>query len=216
MNIVIAYIFPIHGPHDGQAQRFADTFRASNPQQEHALFVICNGGRPSQAQKNLFHDIPVCFMEGDNIGWDIGAYQTLADIVDCDMMVGFGSSTYFKRPGWLKRMSEIFQSYGRTNLYGSTASLAPAMHIRTTAFWCQPELLRAYPYEVSSYSDRYQFEHGPLNFTLFALQTGRNAFVGYWDTVRFIQQCDGHPNGYHNGDQSQVLAFDRCTELHCP
>lgn len=216
MNIVLAYIFPIAGQHDGQAQRFADTFRASHPEQEHALFVICNGGRPSQQQKDLFHDIPACFMEGDNVGWDIGAYQALAGVVDCDMLVGFGSSTYFKRAGWLKRMAEIFQSYGQGNLYGATASLAPAMHIRTTAFWFEPELLRGYPYAIETYQDRYEFEHGSQNFTLWAMSQGRQPYVVYWDALIPIQVSDGHPNGYHNGDQSRLLAYDRCTELHCP
>lgn len=212
---MVCYVLLTGPAHIGLAHRFIETYQNHPPGYPHTLAVICNDRYPDDIIRNLFKSIPCIFLPGDNVGWDIGAYQAVAQTTSSDLMVCFGSSSYFKRGGWLERMVSIYSSYG-DHLYGVTGCLAPTPHIRTTGFWCSPKLLADYPYDVKTYQDRYQFEHGYLSFTAFAISQKREAFVIYWNHMKPLLICDGVPNGYHNGDQSEVMAFDRCTELHCP
>ena len=58
-------------------------------------------------------------------------------------------------------------------LYGCWAYLSPNWHVRTTCFWCPPELLRSYPFTIGSTTAmRYDFEHGPHSFTRHVLDAG--------------------------------------------
>lgn len=216
MRVTAVYVCPVFGgAFDQYAARFVESYIAHPPDLPHELFVVSNGGPPTNYLRALFAPTKNEWYEHNNSGYDIGAYQAISKSVYCDMMVCFGSSTYFKRAGWLRRMAEVFEHMGRSNLYGATGCLAPTPHVRTTAFWFRPPLLYSYPLEARSYQDRYFFEHGHQSFTWWAGQMGGEPFIVNWSGVRPLGMCNGVPNGYHNGDQSELLAYDRCTELHC-
>lgn len=221
MNIIVVYVFPTSGQYDAYANRFCSGYRAFDPGHNHQLLVICNGENPSEAQKAIFDGLKPLFIQHDNVGWDIGAYQMISHEVDCDFMVCFGASTYFKRGEWLSRMLEAFIRNGPYHLYGATGNTGNLdvmvwPHIRTTAFWFRPELLRAYPYQIITQRDRYYFEHGPLNFSRFIEAENRQCYVVHWDHIVPLTKSNTIRNGYCNGDQSQLLARDRCTEQFNP
>jgi len=154
------------------ARRFADTYRKFPPGSEpHEVCVIENGGVVTERQRHLFDGLPVSFHAHNNRGKDIGGYEMAAHTIPCDLMLCFGSHVHFWKAGWLDRIVQVFLDNG-PGLYGCWAFHQPAAHIRTTAFWLTPELLRAYPFFVGD-NQRYPFEHGPKDsITAFVRDSG--------------------------------------------
>lgn len=185
MTIALCYIFPILNSrvYEPLARRFADTYRRFPPGSEpHEVSVVGNGGRVLDRQRRLFDGLPVAFYEHDNRGKDIGAYQMAAEMIPCDLMLCFGSHVHFFRPGWLDRIVEAFLDNGPA-LYGCWAFHQPADHIRTTAYWLPPELLRAYPFWVGN-NQRYAFEHGVKDsLTAFVRDSGYPVLQVTWKEV---------------------------------
>ena len=154
------------------AKRFADTYRRFPGSLPHELHLLCNGAEPSALELRPFAGLPAQVHPCSNIGWDIGAFQWAAESIPCDLMVCLGSPVHFHQPGWLGRMVDSYVEFGPA-LFGCWAYLAPDWHVRTTCFWCPPELLRSYPFTIASTrSSRYDFEHGPHSFTRHVLSAG--------------------------------------------
>lgn len=228
MNIALVYIYsPIAGGKylDFYPERFVETYYQFSPQIEHQCFVVCNGTPANTETKCLFSALRnVHFLEHDDSGYDIGGYQFAARCVACDMMVFFGGSTYFKRPGWLRRMAEAWTKRG-PGLYGSTANRGELRvkvwpHIRTTAFWCPPLWMNEYPERVVRPDQRFPFEHGPNCLTEWVRKQKRaKAWLVSWDGEYEWAAWDSVPNGYTKCPQTNILAGDRMTEppyTKCP
>lgn len=189
-----------------------------SPGQNHRTVVVCNAGPKTSETEQLFSPIPNCeFLQHDNSGQDIGAYQKAArEVKNCDLMVFFGGSTYFRREGWMNRMVDSFQVHGPT-IYGCTANRGDANcnvypHIRTTAFWMPPALFNRYPHRVTRDEQRYPFEHGPHCLTKWITAQGMApvlvTFMGEYEWADW----DNAPGGYHSGNQENLLVGDRLTE----
>lgn len=215
MNICVVYVYPkvTHAPAYENAFRFLDTYHKNPAGMDHNLIVVCQGFEPDEDTKMMFGAIPnVSFFVHDNSGWDIGAFQHVAREVKCDMMVFFGNSAYLRGPNWLSRMAEVF-GQNRNCLYGSMQNnghiaIGVYPHIRTTGFWCDPILLLRYPTLIHSQEMRYGFEHGPNSFTMFCATTV-GAYIATWSGI-FGMNMWGHiPNGYHSGDQSDMITGDK-------
>lgn len=89
------------------------------------------------------------------------------------------------------------------NLYGCWAYLSPNWHVRTTCFWCHPELVRSYPkYIGSSKKDRYEFEHGGGSFTRHVIKLGLEAMMVTRKGIFPFNQWRDHAPG---PDDSLVL-----------
>ena len=222
-KVVIVYVFP-NGGKGGfmeKAEKFIQTYHQFPPGMAHETAVVCNGSPVSAREMEIFAPLsPVTFLNHDNTGWDIGGFQAAAKTIDCDMMVFFGAHTYFRRSGWLARMHQIFQQLG-PNLYGCTGNqghLAVGVHphVRTTAFWCPPSWMNEYPHSIKTMGgggSRYEFEHGASCFTNWIKSRGLMPGIVGWDCVYPVDGCDAMTNGFHRGDQSNVLVGDRMT---CP
>lgn len=223
LKITIVYVYPLEGAQNFAplAHNFVASYVANPPGMEHDTLIVCNGAPASDTSKALFNPMPnVTFIDHDNSGWDIGAFQLAARTSNADMMVFFGSSTYLRKPGWLTRMVEVFQQYGDT-LYGSTGNQGDPRsnvhaHVRTTGFWCSPKLLAKYPYIATSqgggpFSQRYEIEHGRDCISSWVIQQGLQPYIVGWDCIWPLHQCDQMPGGYHNGEQYNLLAGDRLT-----
>jgi hypothetical protein len=219
MNPIALYVFPVYDlKYNDQARRFVETYRAYNAGHEHQLWVICNGGEPNDEQRAIFKGIPCLFVPRGNEGWDIGAYQETAhSIVDsglkCDFIVCFGTSAYIKCNDWMKRMVESFVKRGDT-LFGTMGNAGDAAvkvepHIRTTSFWISPSLFAQYPFVVTDSNKRYEFEHGPTCLTTWIRNLGKTPYMVTRDGEYERQEWDFIPNGFHRGDQSNLLAGDR-------
>ena len=156
-KITVVYCYPLNG-HQGfssKALEFSVSYTKNPPGLDHDTIVVCNGNPATQPSKDLFNALPrVTFLDHDNSGWDIGAFQAAARQSNADLMVFFGAHTYFRRPGWLARMNEVYEQFGNT-LYGATGNQGEVRfnvwpHVRTTAFWCSPALFAKYPHSVTT------------------------------------------------------------------
>lgn len=224
MKIACCYVYPAanNGPAFARmAERFVSTYREHPPMMDHLMIVASNGGPPDAKAKSQFSFIEhTHFMQHDNSGKDVGAYQAISKKVICDVMVFFGSSTYFRGPGWLKRMIEVYEKLG-PGLYGCSGhqgigNIFP--HVRTTAFWCSPKLINEHPFRVTDNSQRYEWEHGAQGLTTWARSKGVPVWVVGFNDVKPLHECNSMVGGMHSGNQEQLMCGDRLTSMpyhHC-
>jgi hypothetical protein len=203
--------------YDDYAFRFLNSYHANPPGLQHETVVVLNGLNQSSAIACLFSPLQQCsFLNHDNSGFDIGAFQHAAREVPCDLMVFFGASTYFSRPGWLIRMATSFNQHGNAQYgaMGNRGNLTVGVwpHIRTTAFWMDPKLMNAYPTIVTTPGQRHPFEHGQGCFTDWVTKQGLRSWVITWDRDSLWEQWNDDPEGYSRGGQSGLLAGDRMSE----
>lgn len=185
MKVAVVYVYPMINVRMfyPSAKRFADTYRYSHKSIPHDLHVMVNGGNPRSIDMGPFMGITYQTHEYNNIGWDIGSFQWAAENIPCDLMICLGTHIHFHKPMWLERMVDAFIENGPA-LYGCWAYLSPNWHVRTTCFWCPPQLINAYPNQVgSARASRYDFEHGSNSFTRFVLSAGMDCLMVTWSGV---------------------------------
>ena len=211
MKVVVVYVYPVFGEnHDTCAKRFVESYKQCKAEYPHSLVMISNGGDPTAEQKSIFNVRHKTLIH-DDTGWDIGAYRKAAKEIPCDLMVFFGGTSYLRKCGWLKRMVESYLTHGEA-LYGAMGCASNCTHIRTTGFWMNPALLNEYPHPTTSErSSRYEFEHGANSLTSWIFGRGLKALMVTWNGEYEWQDWNGIPNGYRNGDQSQLVCGDRLT-----
>lgn len=220
MKIVVVYVYAKgiqSGKYEYYALRFLHCYNSFPPGIDHDTVIVLNGSRNSSETTCLFSSLPNChFLQHDNSGYDIGAFQLAARTVPCDMMLFFGSSTFFFRSGWLKRMAEAYQKHGNAQYgaMGNRGNLAVNVwpHIRTTAFWMHPSLMNSYPKRIQRHQDRHPFEHGQNCFTNWTTKQGIKSWVVNWTDELEWENWDSNPNGFSRGDQSALLAGDHLCE----
>lgn len=215
-SIAVVYVHvPNDIPHAQWAWDFVHSYLANPPGYDHKMIVVCNGAQPTEEMRRLFLKLPnVSFFYHDDSGWEIGAYIKLSQSLDTDLMLCLGGSTQLLRANWLARMMDAYEKHG-FGLYGATTNNGDLPcrvhpHVRTTGFWLPPKLLKHYPHTVTSdRRSRFAFEHGPNNLTLWTWSLGFKAWQVTWDTETEWPGWDKVPNGFHRGDQSQILVSDR-------
>jgi hypothetical protein len=207
--VAVVYVYPIVGDdsHDDCARRFASTYRRFPGLADHTLHVMFNGGDPTRDNLAALKPVSYVAHQHDDSGWDVGAFQRAARTIDCDLMVFLGGSTYFKRDGWLRRMVDVYAQYG-PGLYGASASYEISPHIRTTGFWCDPAIVRAYPKQVVTYEDRYAFEHSQASLSRACSAARVDRWLVTWDQVYGEHEWRLADNIFRRGDQSNSLVFD--------
>jgi hypothetical protein len=223
MRVAIVFVYPLGGAgkYYDRAIRFLQTYHDNPPGHDHDSVIVCNGAPACEETKFMFSSLPnVRFLEHGNQGQDLGAFQLASQQAPCDMMVYFGAETYFRKPGWLARMVEVFTKYGSNHLYGSTGNQGDARfnvwpHARTTAFWCSPHLMNSHPMRVTGMgeNERYAFEHGENGLSSWFIKDNRRVWIVGWDCVWPLHSCDQMPGGFHQGGQENILVGDRLT---CP
>ena len=220
-RVTICYVYPLDGQQGfaPKAHEFVQSYLRFPPGAEHDTVVVCNGASASDSSKHLFDPLPsVSFLDHDNSGWDIGGFQAAARRSSADLMVFFGAHTYFRRAGWLARMQSVADELGDT-LYGATGNQGDLRfnvhpHVRTTAFWCSPALFNRYPHRIGqpgTGGQRYESEHGRTCLTNWVKSLGRQPWIVGFDSILPVEQCDSMPEGFHKGNQSNVLVGDRMT-----
>lgn len=219
MKVVVVYVYaPGSGANcDNYLFRFLKCYHDFPPGIEHETVIVLNGIRATSEITCLFSPLKNCgFIEHDNSGYDIGAFQCAARNVPCDMMVFFGASTFFTRGGWLLRMASAFRNHGNAQYgaMGSGAELGANVwaHIRTTAFWMPPQLMNEYPKIVRDPAGRHPFEHGKDCFTEWLKKRGLASWEVTWNSEFIVRNWGSDPNGFHRGNQSGLLAGDRMCE----
>jgi len=220
MKVAIVYVFPntADAQRTEQAARFVSSYNAHKPGMDHESIVVLNGSSGGGAgfATALFASLPnMRILQHDNSGWDIGAFQMAARSVPCDLMVFFGATAWFPKAGWLTRVYQAssLRGLGLFGCHGNQGDGKVAVwpHVRTTGFWMNPTLMNRYPMKVTEPHQRYPFEHGPQCLSNWIKGEGMGVWVVGWDGEYAVDVCDGMPNGFHRGDQSNLLFMDRLT-----
>ncbi len=226
MNIVLMYIYPLDAREQflDNAQNWIQSYRQFPPGHDHRVVVCLPNGTPTPEDKAIFADIVVSdFITYDKGGWDIGAYQEVADTVDSDMMVFCNSRVRFWKSGWLTRFVEAYNQFGPRGLYGASGSYErcfayyahwPNPHIRTSCFATDPKLFRRFPYRVTSRDEGFKFEAGEWNFMKWYEDHAWPVRVVTWDGIYDKWHWRNPPNIFRRGNQTNCLVFDRHHDLY--
>lgn len=207
LQVAICYIAVTNGGLiDSYAPRFVQTYLQFLGQLNPKLIVACNGGPLNPKRQAYFDGLDCEFLPRENDGgWDIGAYQQVAETTDAELLICFGESVYFHRTGWLERIIEARMQFG-PGMYGFFATHAVRAHLNTSAFACDPQLLKKYP-RVLNHGARYEFEHGENAFwRRIAKGGGAAIFVtwdGFWPPGRWREPS----NILNKGDNSNLLCL---------
>jgi hypothetical protein len=218
-DITVVYVhIPSVPKWHSMAKRFVETYEANPPGCGHNTIIVAQGQPIYQDMVGLFNRLgPWQSFAHDNSGWDIGAFQRVAEQRPSPLMVFLSGTTYFRRPGWLVRMRDVFNKFNGVGLFGACGNggdLGKSCHphIRTSSFWCQPIVLLGYPERINETGRRYPFEHGSKNFTLWANSVGLPTVVVDFSNHWNFGEWGRNPRGYHQSDQHDLLLGDRNTE----
>jgi len=215
MNVGVIFVCPVvnWGRFEPLVKRFVSNYKQLPPDYPHELHVICNGGEPTPEIKSLFSDLSPIYHTHDNSGWDIGAFQKFAPLVNCNPILFLGTNTHFRRAGWLRRLVEVYKEIGPGLLATATSNdICP--HVRTNGFLCDPKLVTAAtPNKISTLKDRHHFEVGPTSLYSTARGQGLPCFLVTWDGVYPPERWREPVNIYRRGDQSNCLIYDRHHEI---
>lgn len=220
----VVYIYPEGGAghHRERALKFIDSYHQHPPMMDHVTAIVCNGAPANEETRFMFSSLPnPVFIEHDDSGWDIGGFQRAArDLAHLMMIVFCGGNSYFRRAGWMIHAWEAFRKNGDT-LYGSTGNTGDMNvgvfpHVRTTGFWCSPALMNNYPHRITergSHGQRYEFEHGRTGFTTWVMRQNKLCYIVAWDGVYSLDGANSIPNGFRQGNQTNILIGDRLTQV---
>ena len=100
------------------------------------------------------------------------------------------------------------------SILGAASSFEISPHIRTSCIGGSPSIFTNYPFRVMSRYDACIFEHSPLNFTLWAKNLGYECFVIHQSSTIDLYNSRSHPNGFRNGDQTDMIVNDRHTKIY--
>jgi hypothetical protein len=193
--------------YDMGTERFLRTYDQFKPEEDHQLVIIDCGGAAT-------FNYTFRSLEYYGNGWDCGAYQFAADAIDCDLLVCCNAWTYFWRFDWLRLLQKAYVEHG-PGIYGVSASFERGPHLRTPCFAIATELLREYPIHVK---DRYScnsFEASEHSITRFVQRLGKPAMLVTADGSNWVQpNWRAASNIFRRGDQSNVLVWDRHTDLY--
>jgi hypothetical protein len=204
------------------SRRFVESYKAFPAGYPHDLLVICCQGKPTRAVRSVFEGVRCRFVNYFGQGWDSAAYQFAINNLPHDFVVSLSTRQYFHRPGWLARFVDGRQRGGE-GLYGATASLEcgpsargnwPNPHIRLAFFGVNPAIFRRYPYRIRSRNDGFRFESGDWNLSNWYTSMRLGSFMVTWDGIWTRKDWRRPPNIFRRGDQSNLLAWDRHTEIY--
>lgn len=194
------------------AGKLVESYRLNPPGVDHRTIIVCQNGQPTDEMRQLFSAFPdLTLYHHDNSGFDIGGYLAVARMVETELMVCFGASTFVRRAGWMKRMVEAFEKHG-PGFYGPTASYQVTPHLNTTGVWCPPKLLMDYGArkKIISHGDRYAFEHGDSAFWKYVhFRRGLPVKLVTWCGEYDWPEWRTPAKIYHRDDQSNCLTYFR-------
>ena len=231
-KFVLVYPYVLNGAigYKAKSERMVKTYLENPSGYDHETVVVCNGHKVTDEAKLLFEPLPnLTFIEHDNTGWDLGAFQLAAKTITADIMMFLGGSVYFRKPNWLLRAVNAYLEHGPT-LYGACADMGaiplavkPNMvwpHIRTCSFWCPPSFINDYPKKAKGKDfggDRYLMEHGPFSLTAWCISKGYEPMVVSFYGTFTMKELE-KSGSYHVGNQEALLIGDSHTEppfWHC-
>lgn len=214
MRTIIVYPLPfnIWPQYEELVERFCQTFKEFPPGADYELQATCHWGEPTDKVRELFYGIKTKFVPYYRDGCQIGAQQAVAQMIDEAFIVGLTTHAYFHRAGWLERFLRVREVNG-PGLYGTCSSLEGRPHMRTNCYGMDANIWRGYPHPILSREDCSRFECGDLCLSdWYRRCSGDDPMIVYWDGNRGI--TGPVVNGYRNGNQEQLLVWDRHTQMY--
>lgn len=203
-------------------QRFIDSWFEYPPGMECYLFALCLGNDPTTETKEMFRGIPTEFITVRNVpvcsGADAAGALELCKKLDGWFQIGMGARVHFFRRGAVREMAIARVKHG-PGLYGCTCSKEARVHIRPSFYGMDTNYLRLYPGSINSPEAGTQFEigneFGELSLTKWSESIGIPSYMVYWTGV-FQNKADwfSQPNTFRKGDQSNLLVWDKRTDLY--
>lgn len=214
MRTVLVYPLPFNvwGTYEDYAKRFVRSLKLNPAEADFELWLTCHWGEPTDEVREWFYGTKAKFVEYYRDGCQIGAQQEVAATLENCFVIGITGHAYFHRAGWLKRFMGVREEYG-PGLYGVCGSLEGNPHLRTNFYGMDAEIWQKYPYGIHTREHCSRFECGDLSISdWFAKNSGGKPIVVHWDNVLSIE--DRVPNGYRDGNQEQLLVWDRHTDMY--
>lgn len=197
-------------------QRFADTWRKFPPGCDCELIAVVNNSDATNELHEIFDGLPVHFVRYDGAGADAASWQHAAKLYPGRFMLCSTSRAYFHRAGWMARLMEARNEFG-PGLYATSASMEGGrFHLCMRVVGIDADIFNLYPYPITSRDQGTFFEIGRDNpdgpFSDWAIKHGV-AMVVYWDLTIAGEMAIGIPNTYRDGNQEQILVWDRHTKI---
>lgn len=213
MNTILVLPLPFNvWPHfkDG-VLRFAKTFKQFDPGHDYELYAVCQWGEPTDCVKEWFHGIKTRWTHHNGNGRDIEVCQSVANMAENAFVIGFSSTCYFHREGWLKRLMEVRLDNG-PGLYSTAGSMEGFPHLRTAGYGMDSFIWQNLPL-VSTCKEAHDFEHGKENI---ALVLGNNPQFSVrqvlWDSDQILSRSRVPEGIFRRGNQNAMLVWDRITD----
>lgn len=195
--------------------RFCETWNKFPPGIDCVLNVWVIRGVIDDGIMSMFQGLPVVFNNYNGPGFHISAQQQSAtDSKENCFEVNFTSRCYFHRSGWLERYYLARGQYGPA-LYGIADSLDSHHHLCTRGHAYDTDDMKQYPHLIDSRIKEYFQESGEGCLLDWFRSIGRKAYIVSWSGVReVIDRPVETENGWRCGDQSDVLIWDKHSDIY--
>lgn len=193
--------------------RFIKSWQEFPPQSPYKLILVNSNNGLDDELIAAFAPITHWAVEYRGTGYDIGAHQHVAGLLNPeDWLMCFSSYAWFRQPGWFEHFIRAREQHGDT-LYGSMANAQYRLHIRGTGFMCKAKHVQDYPVKVTSKMESFDFESGAGSLTQRILAT-REIWLVTPSGVHSSGNMRLIPNGFRRGDQSNILTYDKHTDYY--
>jgi len=200
-------------------EHFCETWRCYPPGNHCILRAMCCKFDPDAEVREIFRGLPVEFARYDGAGYDIGAHQHCAFEIGDAFQLSVSTRTFFHREGWLAQLLKARDYFG-PGLFGVAVSRETGiLHFRTYCYGMEASDWRDYPHLINSRNMTFAFEHGAFNHPSgsllnWAMHRPHMAVACvYWDGGWREREWFDRPEIFRTGNQSNLLAFDRHTEI---
>jgi hypothetical protein len=202
--------------------KFVQSYNQFPPDYPHEVIVVCCHGEPTDEVREFYRGMSCRFLTYYGMGWDTGAQQEVGCREDVDFALCITARTHFHRRGWLKRLAEAVENRG-DGLYGAMASyegfpftprVMPNPHIRTGFYGLYSHSFRRYPNKVTNRDETFHFESGNWNISTWFEMQNLPALMVTWDGAYARPDWRKPPNIFRRGDQTNLIAWDRHTEIY--
>jgi len=197
-------------------QRFADSMRKFHPGCDYSLAALISGFATPEIQK-CFEGLTTLFITYTGAGMDIGAFQYYSRNCAPCFQVNCVARVYAHREGWLQKLVDARRIAG-PGLYGTSVAIEQGrLHCCTRCYAFDSEDFKQYPHLIDCREKGPFFEWGEGNVLDWFISKGLAARAVYWSGVHLINE-KGHwaipDNIFRKGDQSNMLVFDKHTDLY--
>lgn len=196
--------------YDPSSKRFLESYKKFKPITPHELVVVNCG---SEKHDGMFDEVAARYETDMGTGYDCGTYRTIGAAQDADLVFGLNTHTYFWRNDWLEPFIKTLSLVG-PGIFGVTGSYELYPHLRTPALAFSPEIVRKYPHPVTNRWEAGEFEHGPENIALWAMNMGYPSILVAPSGEYGVDQWRDLPNGFRRGNQTDCFVYDRHTDAY--